>query len=250
MIYRNSLILMQRIQQSVINEHFYYVTGEVDETRYSELERKFDFSYDTRLSRQSKYRRRKSGEAVAKLHAVNTHGKIWFVLMATAGAGRVHVRENLRDVRDSENRLTSAKAAYELVHDGVGWSWRMTKARYNWYRERIHLTAALPPNRRRIIEINDIICDFHAEKIQDTLYSEPGFRLTRRQVGTLKVYMREQWKRLRPGSGPQPLKRTFLPYVRFMANEEKDRLAKQYQNLKWPMPDSAASDWLERLGNE
>ena len=58
---------------------------------------------------------------------------VW-VLVATAGKGRVHAREQLREFASQRIEVDG----YELVHDGVSWSWRLTQARYRYWRERIH----------------------------------------------------------------------------------------------------------------
>ena len=45
------------------------------------------------------------------------------------------------------------------------------------------------------------------------LYNMPGFRLVRRQAGKLVAFANGEWRRLRPATGPQIRKQTFLPYA-------------------------------------
>jgi hypothetical protein len=132
------------------------------------------------------------------------------------------VREQLQDLRQKDHRLATPDGRYELVHDGVSWSWQMSKPCLKKYRERIHQVAAQPFSRRRQIEIDGVVRDLAIERLQDQLYAEPGFRLIRRQVGQLVRYLRGEWKRLRPVCGPQPREISFLPYVRFRPNKQVD----------------------------
>ncbi|UGA36187.1 hypothetical protein JOS77_17030 [Chromobacterium haemolyticum] len=96
------------------------------------------------------------------------------------------------------------------------WSWQLSSAACKQYQQKIRNVAALPPGRRQEIEIDGIRRDKQAEELLDKLYTEPGFRRLRRQVGQLVSELRGEWKRLRSGSGPWLSERTFLPYVRFL----------------------------------
>ncbi|MCW3479977.1 hypothetical protein OL229_10490 [Neisseriaceae bacterium JH1-16] len=227
MLYPNSLVFMQRLQQAAGYGQYYYVEGEADLPGYERLAKKFAIAYETDLSRQTKHRRRRSGETTSTFFAMklsmypNGEGQIpvrW-VLLATDGIGRVHEREQLRDLRKPQSRLTAGGRRYELIHDGKCWTWRLSHRAENDYLNRIHRIAALPKQRRRVIEIDGVRRDADAEKLLDELYSVPGFRMVRRQVGRLVSEFRREWKRLRADSGVRLSERTFLPYVRFMANE-------------------------------
>lgn len=233
MLHETSLTMMQRLQQAAGNDYLFYTTGRIQRDKFDDLVSKFNLQYETGISRQSKARRKRSRMATSCLHALHTQwlsqpdneNKVWFVLMATQGTGRVHVREQLQDLRQRDSRLTTPNGRYELVHDGVSWSWQMTKLYYQKYRERIHQIAALPTPRRRQIEMDGIVRDLAIERLQDQLYAEPGFRLVRRQVGQLVKYLRAEWKRLRPAAGPQPRQISYLPYIRFRPNK-RSRIAR------------------------
>lgn len=247
MIYQNSLVLMQRIQQSAVHGYHHFVAGEVEVNKFPALVSKFKFNYGIDMSRQSKFRRRRTGEAIAVLHSINIRQKNWFVLMATSGVGRIHERERLFDLRQKETRIRTPNGSHQLVHDGVSWSWAMTQDHYRKFKERIHEIASLPPHRRRVALIDDHLSDAAIEKILNQLYAEPGFRLVRRQVGELVTYLKKEWRRLRPENGPNPQSRSFLPYVRFMPNHPKSKKTDLLDRLP-PMPAEVAVDWRQRLG--
>ena len=206
-IHRNSLIHMQRIQQAVVNGYFYYVPGMIDLHKFDMLDSKFSLKYGTSISKQARCRRKRAGEAVTVLHAVmRADQQVHFVLMCTTGIGRVHTLENLFDLRNKHTRLVTSDGRFEIVHDGKSWSWSMTNSYYKKFQERIRIAAALPPDRRKVIIVDDIERDRYAERILDELYSLPGFRLIRRQVGGLVTLLTREWKRLRPETGPVPSK--------------------------------------------
>lgn len=210
----NRLVFMQRIMDAAGHDYFWYVQGQVESVKVGPLEKKFSQLYDANLPKVKRSRRRRSGEAVTLLYTCpprpyKDEGHAW-MLLATAGLGRVHSREQMRDLRAERIELDG----YELVHDGMRWSWKMTRDRYGYWRQRIHACATLPAGRRSISADADGQYDTEAEEIQSALYNAPGFRLVRRQVGELVVYFRAEWKRLRPAAGVQLRKHLRLPYVR------------------------------------
>lgn len=222
MLLPDRLTLMQRIQDAARHGYHHYTMGHVSPEKWPELSRKFAGLYATDLTKSTRSSRRKRGEAVALLYGAESSpyespSRVAWALLCTEGAGRVHVREQLRDMRTERLHLHG----YELVHDGVSWSWRMTRERYNYWRERIHAVAAFPPERRSTGEDFAGRFDVDAEAIQDALYHAPGFRLVRRQVGELVQFLRMEWRRLRPAAGVQPRVRSFLPYVQRLSNHRQ-----------------------------
>ena len=210
---------MQKIQLAVSRKYYFYVSGKTELSKFSALKSKFDFLYGLKLSRQSKSRRRKSGEAVSTLYSLITHGnEVFWALLATEGVGRVHERESLLDLRDKKSRLHTPCGRYQLSHDGKTWTWSMSRDHYRKFEERIHQAATLPLHRRRKFLLNDQTADWHAEKLLDQLYGQPGFRGVRKQVGSLVTLLINEWRRHRPSNGPQPERRNFLHYVRFMSD--------------------------------
>lgn len=63
------------------------------------------------------------------------------MLMATDGKGRIHQMEQLQELRAKRIELDG----YELIHDGVTWSWRMTHRRYQYWHSRIREICAKNP---------------------------------------------------------------------------------------------------------
>lgn len=215
---KNRLVFMQRVQQAAPRKYYFYVCGKTELGKLDGLVSKFDFLYGINLSRQSKSRRRKSGEAVSVFHSfVIQENEVFWVLLATEGKGRIHHREKLLDLRDKKSRLLTPCGRYQLLNDGHTWTWSMTRTYYQKFEERIHAAATLSPAKRREIVHNDKVADLHAERLLDQLYAQPGFREIRKQVGRLVTLLINEWKRHRPSNGPQPERRAFLHYVRFMS---------------------------------
>ena len=215
---KTKTLIMQRLADAARFGYHHYTTGTLDDpSKVARLIRKFALTYDTEVSRFTKHRRRRSGEATAALYVLErdyTTPRYWFALIATEGIGRIHTYEQLKDMR--QERL--ALDGYELLHDGRSWSWRMTRETVHYWRERIHTVAALQPERRRIDHDAQGAFDVDAEKILASLYAAPGFRLVRRQIGELVTFIRGEWTRLRPDSNVCPRWRTFLGYVRRLPN--------------------------------
>lgn len=199
----SKILLMQRLQDYARLDYRYYFQGEVGLEKLNSLSRKFAQQYDTELSKFQRARRKRSGEAVTQLliWIPEDSDKARFWLMATEGKGRVHEYETLRDLRDKSNRISLSD--YELVHDGVSWSWRMTQATYTFHQKRL---------RNAILARNDLLYGVAVA----SLYQSPGFRLVRRQVGMLARWLRMEWGKLR--KEPMPELPTFLAYVRRLPN--------------------------------
>lgn len=139
-----------------------------------------------------------------------------WVMMVTEGKGRIHGQEDLKDIETSRLEL----GGFELVHDGVCWTWKMSGRRKRYWRDRILEIARRPPQRRKVVVEPGEVRGFDAEieAVMDSLYSQPGFRLVRRDVGELVGFAQAAWARYRPGSGALIRKRTYLPYVRRLPN--------------------------------
>jgi len=199
----SKILLMQRLQDYARLDYRFYFQGEVGLEKLNSLSRKFAQQYDTELSKFQRARRKRSGEAVTQLliWIPEDSDKARFWLMATEGKGRVHEYETLRDLRDKSNRISLSD--YELVHDGVSWSWRMTQATYTFHQKRL---------RNAILARNDLLYGVAVA----SLYQSPGFRLVRRQVGMLARWLRMEWGNLR--KEPMPELPTFLAYVRRLPN--------------------------------
>lgn len=217
----DSLVFMQRVQDAARLDYPFYVTGELSLEKWASLEIKLTELYDCNLPKSTRSRRRSSGEAVTLLYAVagppdQAPRMARWLMAVTDGKGRVHAREKL--LRFDAQERCSFIGRYELVHDGVGWSWRMNRKRVEALRERIHEIASAPPERRQIRRDDRGEFDAEIEALMDELYRAPGFRLMRRQIGKLVAFAQGEWRRLRPESGPQIRPRTFLPYMTRRSN--------------------------------
>ena len=223
----DSLTFMQRVQDAARLGYPWFVTGELSLEKWPSLEIKLTQLYDCNLPKSTRSRRRSSGEAVTLLYAVagppdQSPRMVRWLMAVTDGKGRVHAREKL--LRFDAQERCSFIGRYELVHDGVGWSWRMNRKRVEALRERIHEISAAPPEHRQIRRDARGEFDAEIEALMDELYRAPGFRLMRRQIGKLVGFAHGEWRRLRPEGGPQIRPRTFLAYVTRRPNSVKLRL--------------------------
>lgn len=231
MIIDRKVYLMQRLQQAVVKgSATRYAFVEVDTREQAEkLLKKFSLVYDTDLTPSTKTRRRKAGEATTAAYCYErpvreNQKRYWIVLMVSDGVGRIEQFEKLVAVTNANRRLQLD--GYELVHDGVKWSWRMVKPTYQYWEKRIRTVCALPPERRKPQEIERLIAD---------LVRVPGFRLARRQVGNLYALLKREWQRLRPANDPLPPLPTFLPYLRILAKDaRRDSLVETEHLLRAP----------------
>lgn len=216
----SKILLMQRLQDYARLDYRFYFQGEVGLEKLNSLSRKFAQQYDTELSKFQRARRKRSGEAVTQLliWIPEDSDKARFWLMATEGKGRVHEYETLRDLRDKSNRVSLSD--YELVHDGVSWSWRMTQATYSFHQKRL---------RNAILARNDLLYGVAVA----SLYQSPGFRLVRRQVGMLARWLRLEWGKLR--KEPMPELPTFLAYVRRLPNPVAKTRRKALDSTRQPV---------------
>jgi hypothetical protein len=222
MLVDNRLVFMQRCVDAATHGFTHYTMGQTSD--YEALQERFDGLYETGISKATRSRRRRSGAAVAMVYGCPamplepTH-KVTWILLVTPGKGRVHQREQLKPIQAERIRVGS----YEMVHDGVSWSWQMTRERFGYWRDRIHSIASLSPDRRQFHLGPDGQREDRAiEEVMDALYRQPGFRLIRRQVGKLVSFARGEWRRLRPRREPLIRTRTFLPYVQRLPNQRTD----------------------------
>lgn len=214
--------LMQRIQFAAARGTVTrYVSGELDDEATAErFMRKMQDRYETDLKPDTKSKRRRAGVATVDFWvyerptAIEGKAPFWWVLLVSEGKGRVMEAERLIPLQP-EGAARSKRLeldGYELVHDGVGWSWQMTRATVSRWHEQIRRICSAAPGR----------CDrARAEKLISDMTRAPGFRLVRRQVGHLLARFRGEWTRLRAKSEPMPQMPTFLPYVRMLPKSKR-----------------------------
>jgi hypothetical protein len=197
--YRHTFVLMQRVQDAVIDGYHSYQYIQCSAAKAAQLARQFAAEYETEISKQARYRRKMAGIAVARFFSVEEGGTVTAFLMATEGKGLVR-REAMHD--PAKKRITLGQ--YELVHDGVSWSWRLTPEAIKQWRKRIHDAIARDNLTQLLTTIRH-------------LYRSAGFRIVRKQIGQLANYIRGEWRRLRKGTPPDLP--TFLYYMRRLPDD-------------------------------
>lgn len=200
--YLHRFVLMQRVQDAVIDGYDRYQQIACSPDKAAQLARQFAARYKTEISKQSRWRRKRSGLACAKFLSLKeaTLTEVHALLMVTSeGAGSVQ-NEPLNDPAKRRIQLWG----YELVHDGVGWSWRYTADSMKQWRTRIHKAIAVD-NQAQLLTI------------VRSLFRSAGFRLVRKQIGELVNYLRGEWRRLRKGE--LPAIPTFLPYIKRLPDD-------------------------------
>ncbi|MGF6510647.1 hypothetical protein [Paraburkholderia sp. 32] len=191
---------MQRIQDALVDGYTEYQMIECSLDKAKELARQFAASYETEISKQARWRRRRSGIACAKFLTLADDQTVRGVLMVTAEGKGLIRREALADANQARIQL----GGYEMVHDGVSWSWRFSAATMKQWKTSIHRAIA-KDDQNQLLEIIR------------RLYRCAGFRLVRKQVGELVNYIRGEWRRLR--NGPPPPLPTFLPYIKRLPDD-------------------------------
>lgn len=210
LILESRIVYLQRVQDAA-RSYPYHLTGTCPAAAAGALVSKFSRTYETSISPSSKSKRKKSGFAVASAFGYRLRsGDLRYTLMVTDGAGLVHNREKLIKTRDT--RIQDGDL--ELIHDGRTWTWHLRSEAMKVWRDKIHGEAIRPPARRKIVNGKD----FDAEKLMDQIYSLPGFRGVRSQVGELVHYLVCEFGRARPDA-TAPQKRLFLAYVRRLPNK-------------------------------
>ena len=216
----SKILVMQRLQDAARFAYHLYFQGEFGLEKLPAIAKKFAREYDTELTKSQRSRRKLSGEAVTQflVWKPDSGDTVTFWLLTTGGKGRVMDRETFVDLRDKAHRISLT--GYELVHDGVSWSWRMEKTTYTNHQKRLR-NAMLAKNNLAL------------EMAIASLFGSPGFRLVRRQVGMLSKWLRGEWTRLRKDNEPMPPLPTFLAYVRRLPNPvPKKRVKKRAEVVK------------------
>ena len=216
----SKILAMQRLQDAARFDYHLYFQGEFGLEKLPAIAKKFAREYDTELTKSQRSRRKLSSEAVTQflVWKPESGDAATFWLLTTGGKGRVMDRESFVDLRDKEHRISLT--GYELVHDGVSWSWRMEKTTYTNHQKRL---------RNAILAKNNLALEMAIA----SLFGSPGFRLVRRQVGMLSKWLRAEWLRLRKDNEPMPPLPTFLAYVRRLPNPvPKKKVKKVVESAK------------------
>lgn len=208
---------LQSIQDYARNDYRYYIAKQVDsEPAIEALIRKNRAIWNTGLNASGRYKAYNRGESIA-VQIVYAHrdGKSFTsLLLIKPGKDFDILAEGLpiRDMTLKHQRVTIF--CYELIHDNVSWTWRMTPQemnRINTWIENLARKHSIPLS---VTQDDAGTYYTQVEKLQDQLYSRPGFRGIRKQVGILITKLREEWKKYRPNNSIKPTERTYLKYVK------------------------------------
>lgn len=196
----DTLVAMQRHADYVRRGYRWWTAGAVELMRARRLVRRFKALYEVNLHRNTRRRRRKSGEGVALLLLYRLPGEprygqpdaaplhIGWTLLVTDGECDVRHREKLRDSTQDATRLMIGP--YELVRLSrpgqctAAWSYRMSRPYYQAWRERVIRSARGDPEEL-------------PGRVLAELYREPGFAGVRSQVGHICALYRREWRRRR-----------------------------------------------------
>jgi len=196
----DTLVAMQRHADYVRRGYRWWTAGAVEVARALRLVRRFEALYEVNLHRNTRRRRRKRGEGIALLLLYQLPGQtrygqpdiapshIGWTLLVTDGECGARHREVLRDGAQRTTRLMIGP--YELVRLSrhsqctAAWSYRMSRAYYQAWRERVIRSARGDPEELPV-------------RVLAELYREPGFAGVRSQVGHICALYRREWRRRR-----------------------------------------------------
>lgn len=218
----DTLVAMQR-HADYIGRHGYHwwTSGEVAQDRAQHLVRKFVALYGIDLHRNTRSRRKKSGAGAAILLIYRLPGKVsrtdcneraesavWWTLLVTDGHHPAFDRESLKDAYSVEGRFTVGP--YQLVRATrpgqakLVWTFKMLPSYYDEYRRRVIRSARGDPRER-------------VSQLLHELYTEPGWRPIRSDVGRIVCLYRREWRKRRGRHDTFP-KLPRLGYVQRLAN--------------------------------
>lgn len=201
-IHSTKTSMMRQLIHLVSHGYTFWCFGEVSPQKTEGLSYKFIERYQTTKSSQQRYRTRKRGECNVKMVFWKTESAVLWWLLVTDGDGLIHQIEQLKDAKKRNQRITIF-SDYELIKtprtgDPAAWSWRMTEACSERWKNRIKSAVRQKDNM----------------KLRQVLYSLqriPGFRNLRREAFKFSKYTESEWKRSR--KGPFPEKEIYIGWL-------------------------------------
>jgi hypothetical protein len=203
-IFIKQLPFLQRIGDRARDGYFYYLTGICSPARYPALAQKFRRLYETDLTKDHRYRRRRRGESVYSMLAYqvksSSDAPVMWVLVRTDGEESItsDKQEKWRDIRTE--RLT-VFGHFELHRhtrkdmSNPSWSWRIEKSHYKELRE---VVIALVRSKS----------DGRLRELVDSINTAPKFAPIRAQIKQLHELILAEFKRSRsPKDMPPKLPR-------------------------------------------
>lgn len=229
-VVRHKTSLMQELLTRVSRGYEWHLSGEIDAKKVPALIEKFAQKYHIFADKNQRHYRKCKGRANAILFLYPqkyTTGFFWW-LLATDGDGAVHEQEALKQV--CQHPITWG-SEYEIKHlsspdKKTRWTWRMTKAQYHAWHERIRLSIR---SRTTEAAIQAAIW---------VLFRAPGFRGIREQVKQLRYQIIKEWQRTRKDRDELPSLPDFIGYRRYKEDEKipVSVLLKRIQQGRTPFP--------------
>lgn len=191
MVFLRKTVLMQRLLDAVVRGHYWYTDGYIALERAGRLADKFADRYRVHATDNQRQHARRRGRANARWYLFGRaeESELRWWLVATAGTGLIHDREQLHDARDRSTRIRVADE-YELLPltkprnqgGGTTWTWRMTRETQRTWRDRVLAAARARSSREMRVAMY-------------SLSRTPGYSRIRRQVGSLVAVARTEWRR-------------------------------------------------------
>lgn len=200
-VHIKQLTFMQRLADRAKTGFFEYISGRCKSERYPSLAQKFRRLYETDLSKDQRYRRRKDGSAVYDLIAYQSNADpsadvVW-ILLKTSGKPSIAADQG-ETWTDMRSHRLGVFQRFELhMHtrkdmSKPSWSWRVTKELYASWRERVihHV------RRREDRHLAELLADAH---------TSPKFAPIRQQLFALQALVEAEFKRSRSSQDSPPV---------------------------------------------
>lgn len=203
-------LLMQAVQRSARHGYYWATCGEVPVAKLAAFVRKMTDLYLVSLGYAERHKRKLLGLGNARLLLWQQNapqGVVSFVLLVSQGDHAARTLERLCDMRARDQRIELR--GYELVQHqrrdsrrNASWTWRMTRATYDGWRQRI-----LDVARR-----GDMV---GLRQAWFSLHSVPGFGGARSQVRVLVRLFRAEVRRRNSGLWPlSPMRNRYVEFLR------------------------------------
>lgn len=199
-IFIKQLPFLQRLSDRARDGYFYYLCGTCSPARYPTLAQKFRRLYETDMSKDSRYRRRKKGEAVYAILAYQLRSDpsapVLWVLLRTDGNESIAAdkTEKWRDVRTDRLAILDRYELHRHTRKDMSkpsWSWRFPKALHQELRDLV-ITLVRSKSDKRL------------QELIDSVNTAPKFAPIRAQIKGLHDLIRTEFKRSRSSQEKLP----------------------------------------------
>ena len=155
-VHVHKTVLMQRLLDAALRGYVWHTSGTIPIHKAERLAAKFAERYHIDYNNNQRAYAKRKGRANARLLVLHQDGDTdlhWW-LLATKGGGEVHTEEHLLDATLSRERIRIADD-YELLPltkprthgGGTTWTWRMTRACYARWCNRVRMAGRYPSPR-------------------------------------------------------------------------------------------------------